>query len=122
MKKEELLQIEQGLNEIKRIADKESYLVSSAINNQYIKIEPILKQELQRMDAQGVEINCPRIKTIPRVQVWDKEHDMFEYTLSNEDFDSLVNDNLRDLVNNGYKIIDYGYKNNCDDVIIKYTD
>lgn len=93
MKKEDLVNVLNNLNEIKSIADKQEYVVSKSINQLMNNIKPILNDELKRMDMKEVECNSPEIKcmTAGDLQV----------------ITELMNDSLAQLVKEDYKIIDY---------------
>lgn len=93
MKKEDLVNVINNLNEIKSITDKQEYVVSKNVNQLMNNIKPILNDELQRMDIKEVECNAPEIKCITAGDL--------------QVITELMNENLTQLIKDDYKIIDY---------------
>lgn len=99
MKKLELENIINKLNDIKKFSDSLDYNTSSYINKQLVTILSTLHNEYDRMDIDKIEINCPRIKIIKLSDI--------EYLYDTNNFVDAVNLELKELTVNGYKIIDY---------------
>ena len=99
------------LNAINQCTSKLNYKTSAFINQQIIAMKPILEEEKRRLANEPVTIDCPKL-----IVFSDK-------TLENStDIVSYTNNKLSELVENGYKIIDYGILNGdgiC--TYIKYT-
>ena len=93
MKKEELVQILNDLNEIKGITDKQEYIVSKSVNQLMNNIRPILNMELNRMDMEKIECNAPAVCCITSGDL--------------QGITETMNKKLDELVMQNYKIIDY---------------
>jgi len=105
MKKSELDIVMNNLKEIKEFSDKLDYNSSSYINQKMININPILDKELSRLDG-DVEINCPQIITA---------------IVQANTCDEWINGNIKSLLLQEYKIIDYGIKlGTTDDFMVAY--
>ena len=99
MKVTDLESIQESLDIIKTVSDKLDYNTSSAINKEIIKISPIISKEIERMDTEKITINCPKILIL------SIENLMAKFYAS--DLTDAINEQLKELVVNGYKIIDY---------------
>lgn len=116
MKKNELENAISSLKIIKEISNKLDFNNSTAINQQYIKILPILEKELDKMEKNTIDINCPKLILIK-----------FQDIGVGETIADTINNKLAELSNNDFKIIDFNLYNNTvsadDDIIayIKYT-
>lgn len=113
MKVSEIESIQKNLKEIEHLTDKQPYNVSSYVNQRLIKIYPILTKELERLEADNVTINCPKIL-------------MYQCEANKEqaEITDFINKKLHDLVLQDYKIIDYGIEgisNGHFIIFIKYT-
>ena len=116
MKKTELEGAIEDLHEIKKITDKQEYLVSSAVNVKYNSIIKVLDKELKRLDNEKVEVNCPKLLIIKSPKILQKKDDI--------DIQTAVNKMLEELVKQDYKIIDFGLMSFNEDMytaFIKYT-
>lgn len=98
MKLKDVENIQRWLNDIKAVADKESYNLSTEINRSVVKIMPILKEEQERLNDNHIEINCPKILIFTN-------RDAKEYKKTVQDY---MNQKLQELVSNDFKIIDFG--------------
>lgn len=115
MKKQDLELIQEQLKQIKDISDRLDYNTSSSINQKLVKITPVVKTELERLNTEKITINCPKFMTL--ISSYDK-------------VDEDMNKKLQELVVNDYKIIDFGIFKTCDGtankseyvrLFIKYT-
>ena len=114
MKKIEVEDILTQLKEIKTISDRQSFNVSSAINPRLVKVINSLEKEYDRMDQDKITLNCPAILLI-------KANDLVYENMTLSDY---INSKIKELVMNGYKIIDFGISNIQNNEIyayIKYT-
>lgn len=115
MKKGELENLINYVKNIKNISDKQSYNISTAINQNIIKILPILEKEYERLDMDKITVNCPAIIIIKPEDFEENIHtSLSEY----------INQKMQELVINEYKIIDFGIQvtpNNSLCAYIKYT-
>lgn len=103
MKVQEIESLIENIKSIKDITDKQEYKVSSAVNQLFVKILPILNKELERVNTDfHIETNCPKIR------------------LLHTDDCEKVNEYMESLVKNDYKIIDFGFINN-DLAYVKFT-
>lgn len=98
MKIKDVENIQKWLDDIKVVADKESYNVSSAINKSLVKILPLLKEEHERLSDNHIEVNCPKIYIFTN-------RDAKEYKQTVQDY---MNNKLQGLVSNDFKILDFG--------------
>jgi len=99
---------------IRNISNQQSYNVSSAINQNLVKITGKLKEEFERMDNDKIVINCPSIILIKAADLRYQEMSLSDY----------MNNKMKELVMNNYKIIDFGISNiegNFIYAFIKYT-
>lgn len=111
MQVSDLRKITSALDEIKSITDKQEYLISSYVNERYNTICAITKNEIERMESKGVEINCPKILILKHTNG------------NNGTFTECINKQLEELIRSGFKIIDYGLTGvDGDTCYIKYTD
>lgn len=114
MKKLEIEEMLKACNGIRDISNKQNYNVSSAINQQLVKITNKLKEEYDRMDKDKITINCPAIILIKASDLQYKEQSLSDY----------INNKMKELVMNNYKIIDFGISGISGNQIyafIKYT-
>lgn len=98
MKLKEYESILDELNSIKLISDTQNYNISSSINKHLINIIPLIKNEIDRLSTEKVEVDHPYIFIVGVNQI--KE--------SNESISNFINNKLEELVIKGYKIIDFG--------------
>ena len=98
MKIREIENIQNWLNDIKVIADRQSYNISSDINKSIVKIMPLLKEEKDRLQDNHIEINCPKILIFTNKEAKEYKQTVQDY----------MNSKLQGLVSNGFRIIDYG--------------
>ena len=98
MKLQDIDNLQKYVDEIKLISDKLDYNTSSAINKCITKIAPLIKDERNRLESSNVDIDFPKLKIFTNREA--KEHKM-----TVQDY---MNYNLRELVINQYKIIDFG--------------
>ena len=98
MKIKDIENIQSWLKDIKSVSDKQSYNVSSEINKSLVKIIPILNDEYNRLTDNHIDIDCPRICIFTN-------RDAKEYKQTVQDY---MNNKLRELVSNDFKIIDFG--------------
>lgn len=115
MKKQDIEMLQKYVDEIKQVSDKLDYNTSSAINQRIVKITPLLKSELDRVDNNKIEIDCPQIIVIKSNEIMNKKE--------NKSITDYMNNKLKELVLNEYKIIDFGIVPNGQEVyaFIKYT-
>lgn len=115
MKKQDIEMLQKYVNEIKQVSDKLDYNTSSAINQRIVKITPLLKSELDRVDNNKIEIDCPQIIVIKSNEIMNRKE--------NKSITDYMNNKLKELVLNEYKIIDFGIVPNGQEVyaFIKYT-
>lgn len=115
MKKQDIEMLQKYVDEIKQVSDKLDYNTSSAINQRIVKITPLLKSELDRVDNNKIEIDCPQIIVIKSNEVMNRKE--------NKSITDYMNNKLKELVLNEYKIIDFGIVPNGQEVyaFIKYT-
>lgn len=114
MQKQQIDELISDLKELKDISDKQEYVVSAKMNTIYNKMLPILQEESQRLSG-NIQVNSPQILILDYVP--------FRYSTEDiaDSFTMQLNDELRKLVEQKYKIIDYGLV--CKDrAYIKYTD
>lgn len=114
MKKIEVEEMLKICDNIQNISNKQSYNVSSAINQNLVKIKNTLKEEYNRMDNDKITINCPGIILIKASDLQYKEQSLSDY----------INNKMKELVMNNYKIIDFGISGingNQIYAFIKYT-
>ena len=113
MRKIEVEKIIEVIDNIKDFTKTMDFKTSTFINQQVIQARPILEKELARLENEKIDINSPRL-----------------LLLSTEELDStqtlvdLANTKMSELVENNYKIIDFGlYEGKTPDVYvyIKYT-
>lgn len=114
MKKNDLELVLHHLREVKKIGDLQNYNLSTSINQNLMKVFPILEAEQKRMDTEKITINCPALMLVGANEaIHDKK--------SLSDF---LNQKMQELVLNDYKIIDFGlWGKDGDELIafIKYT-
>lgn len=115
MKKQDIEMLQKYVDEIKQVSDKLDYNTSSAINQRIVKITPLLKSELDRVDNNKIEIDCPQIIVIKSNEIMNRKE--------NKSITDYMNNKLKELVLNEYKIIDFGIVPNGQEVyaFIKYT-
>lgn len=105
------------IDDLKLIGDRLDYNESCAINQGLMKIKPYIKDEMDRMKKDGIEINSPKIY-IERIVNPDVNNAI-------ENLQTQVNTKLQELVQQDYKIIDYNVALNINDLYsyfwIKYT-
>lgn len=114
MKKLEVEEMLKTCENIRNISNKQNYNISTAINQQLNKIINKLKEEYNRMDADKITINCPAIILIKASDLQYQEMSLSDY----------MNNKMKELVMNNYKIIDFGISsvdNNLIYAFIKYT-
>lgn len=98
MKIKEVEDIKKLLADIKSISDGLDYNTSTAINQKLIKITPVLNSELNRLEAQGVDVTGPKILIFTNKEVKQNKMSIQDY----------MNKQLNNLVLADYKVIDYG--------------
>lgn len=109
--------VEMVLDTIKLISDYTKtmdFKTSSYINQQVVKIVPVLENEVKRLETEKTVINSPKILLIGTEDLTG------EQTLVD-----TANLKMSELVENGYKIVDFGlFNGKISDlyVYIKYTD
>ena len=115
MKKQDIEMLQKYVDEIKQVSDKLDYNTSSAINQRIVKITPLLKSEWDRVDKNKIEIDCPQIIVIKSNEIMNRKE--------NKSITDYMNNKLKELVLNEYKIIDFGIVPNGQEVyaFIKYT-
>lgn len=114
MRKADIEEMLKNCNTIKDISNKQNYNVSSAINQNLVKVINKLKEEYDRMDKDKITLNCPAIILIKASDLQYKEQSLSDY----------INNKIKELVMNNYKIIDYGISGingNQIYAFIKYT-
>ena len=114
MKKSDVELVIDTISNIKEFTNKLDFNTSKYINQQVIKIKPILDKELERLENEKVTINSPRLLLLGTKDI-DSEQTLVD----------LANTKMSELVENNYKIIDFGlYDNKTQEmyVYIKYTD
>jgi len=114
MRKTDVETIITVVDNIKDFTNKLDFNTSKYINQQVIQVKPILEKELKRLEDEKVEINSPRLLLLSTKELEN------EQTLVD-----LANTKMSELVENNYKIIDFGlYDNKTQEmyVYIKYTD
>lgn len=97
MKKNDVELVINTLKDIKCITDKLDFKTSSHINQLLIKIMPIMENEVKRLDDNNIEITCPKLLIL------DEESVEVGQTMA-----ECINIKLTELVQNGFKIIDFG--------------
>ena len=117
MKKSDVELIIETLNDVKTISNRLDYNSSTAINKRLMTVLSLLETEYTRMSEDKIEINSPKIMLVGVDDIKcasDNKMSLTEFT----------NDMMEDLVNKGYKILDYGpvINNGTIIVYIKYTD
>lgn len=98
MKARDIEEIQKFLSEIKDFSNKQDYNTFTFINQRIVKILPILDTELKRLELTNVEMNCPKIKIFTNRNAKESKQTVEEY----------MNERLKELVLDDYKIIDYG--------------
>ena len=99
MKQKELDSVMTSLKNIKDFSDKQEYQISSFINKQINNIMPIMQNEYKRLDEDYSNTTSPKIKIVTAQDyVADNSNNMKE---------CAVNRVVSELVNEGYKILDY---------------
>lgn len=114
MKKADVEKIIEVIDNIKNFTKTMDFKTSTYINQQVIQVQPLLNKELERLENEKVVINSPRLLLL---STKDAES---EQTLVD-----LANIKMSELVENNYKIIDFGlYVNKTSETYayIKYTD
>lgn len=112
MKKEDIEMIIARVKEVKRIGDQQTYNLSTAINQNLMKVFPLLENELDRMNNEKITINCPALLLIGAE---GEIKDINELT-------NRLNNKMQELVMNDFKIIDFGLCGNSSLMAyIKYT-
>ena len=106
--------------EIKEFTNTMDYNTSSYINERIVKILPLLEEEEKRLENTDTTITSPKICIFTATQAINDA----------DTVESYMNNKLRELVINGYKVIDYGRLDTIKDedgkseiyLFIKYTD
>ena len=114
MRKSDIDDMLKACETIRNIFNKQNYNVSSAINQNLVKVTNKLKEEFERMDNEKLVINCPAIILIKAADLRYQEMSLSDY----------MNNKMKELVMNNYKIIDIGISNvegNFIYAFIKYT-
>ena len=114
MKKSDVELVINTIDNIKSFTDKLDFNTSKYINQQVIQVMPILKDELDRLENAKTTINSPKLLVFCSKDI-DTEQTLIDY----------ANTKMAELVENKFKIIDFGlYDNNTHEmyVYIKYTD
>lgn len=114
MRKSEIDDMLKACDNIRNISNQQSYNVSTAINQNLVKVTKKLKEEFERMDNDKLTINCPAIILIKASDLQYQEMSLSDY----------MNNKMKELVMNNYKIIDFGIsnvENNFIYAFIKYT-
>lgn len=114
MKKSDLDLMIETLNDLKTISNRLDYNSSTAINKRIMTVLPILEKEYERMSEDKIEIHCPKLLILSAKDIPDKKVTLTDCT----------NNVMADLVNGGYKIIDFGIVTDSTGIFvyIKYTD
>lgn len=113
MRKTDVEKIIDALNIIKNYTNKMDFKSSTFINQQLIQIQPILNKELDRLENDNIEINSPKLLLLSTKDL-DAEQTLVD----------LANIRMSELVENNYKIIDFGiYETKMQEmfIFIKYT-
>lgn len=113
MRKTDVEKIIDALNTIKNYTNKMDFKSSTFINQQLIQIQPILNKELDRLENDNIEINSPKLLLLSTKDL-DAEQTLVD----------LANIRMSELVENNYKIIDFGiYETKMQEmfIFIKYT-
>lgn len=114
MRKTDIDDMLKACDNIRNISNKQNYNVSSIINQNLVKVTTKLKEEFERMDKDKLTINCPAIILIKASDLQYQEMSLSDY----------INNKMKELVMNNYKIIDFGISNVDNNFIyafIKYT-
>ena len=114
MKKSDVELVINTINNIKDFTNKLDFNTSKFINQQVIQIMPILKAELERLENTKTTINSPRLLVFCTKDI-DTEQTLIDF----------ANSKMAELVENNFKIIDFGlYENITQEmyIYIKYTD
>lgn len=116
MKKSDVELIIDTLKDLKAITDRLDFNTTTRANQKIMSILPIMEAEYKRLEEDKIELNGPKLTIIGTSDVPDTKMKLTDY----------VNKVLEDLVNSGYKIVDYGITNDIASsnmyVYIKYTD
>lgn len=124
MKKQEIEEVINTLEDLKNYTDKQNYNLSSYVNQKLVKVFPVLRKELERLNTDEISLNCP--------QLYEEFMDILSKDIDEESMKNVVNhinSILESLVKQDYKIIDYGtrwvYSNHLNKwsviISIKYT-
>ena len=81
------------------ISNQQNFNISSAINKHLVKVSNLLHKEYNRLDADKIDINCPRLLLIVGPDFVNKE----QKALS-----EVLNEKMKELVLSDNKIIDFG--------------
>ena len=115
MKKTDVEDMVNRLVEVRDFASKKlDYNSSTYINQQLIKIIPVLNAEYERLNNEKVVINSPKLLVLGTEDV-DTDQTLIDF----------ANTKMSELVENNYKILDFGLyssNNGKTSVYIKYTD
>lgn len=113
MKKSDIELIIDRINDIKDFTNTLDFNTSRFINQQVIQIMPILKSELDRLDDSKITINSPRLLAFCAKDI-NSEQSLIDF----------ANNKMSELVENNYKILDFGLYEGSEHnmyVYIKYT-
>lgn len=102
MKKSEYEMCIENLENIRTIAASLDYNTSVDINQNIIKILPLLKAEYEKLDKTKVDVNCPKLKIITSKDAFEVNQSIIDY----------LNTYMEQLKLNDYTIIDFGYIDN----------
>ena len=112
MKKTDVEKVIEVVNSIKNYTQTLDFNTSTYINKQVIQIMPLLEKELERLENEKININSPKLLVLDAEDV-DTEQSLIDY----------ANTRMSELVENNFKIIDFGiYNAPTEKVYIKYTD
>ena len=110
MRKQDIELAIDELKQIKAVSNKFNYTDSSNINKHLVKVLPLLEEELNRMDTDKVEVNCPQLLIIGSGEAKAEAYKLSDY----------INKKMQELVINGFKIIDFGIYTQIDSELIAY--
>jgi len=114
MRKADLSDSIDALKKIREVSDKLDYNTSVLINQNVIKILPLLEKEYNKLDKDKVEVNSPKITIITSIEAEEVGKSIQEY----------MNTYMEQLIEQELKIIDFDYRMLPDKTrygIVKYT-
>lgn len=113
MKKIDVENVINVLNNIKDFTKTMDFKTSTYINQQVISVVPVLEEEIQRLNNEKITINSPKLLLIRT-----------EDLTSGQTLVDVLNTTLSELVENNFKIIDFGVQDSTSGMYayVKYTD